>query len=47
MKTKRFTAEQIIAVLKEANGDMPVKELALGLDTVYLITLLEQQFRQI
>jgi putative transposase len=27
MKTKRFTTEQIIAVLKEADGGMPVKEL--------------------
>lgn len=27
MKTKRFTTEQIISVLKEADGGMPVKEL--------------------
>lgn len=27
MKTKRFTTEQIIGVLKEADGGMPVKEL--------------------
>lgn len=27
MKTKRFTAEQIIGVLKEADSGMPVKEL--------------------
>jgi putative transposase len=27
MKTKRFTTEQIIAVLKEADGGMPIKEL--------------------
>lgn len=27
MKKKRFTTEQIIAVLKEAEGGMPVKEL--------------------
>jgi len=27
MKTKRFTTEQIIGVLKEAEGGMPVKEL--------------------
>ena len=27
MKTKRYSTEQIIAVLKEAEGGMPVKEL--------------------
>jgi putative transposase len=27
MKTKRFTTEQIIGVLKEADSGMPVKEL--------------------
>jgi len=27
MKTKRFTTEQILGFLKEADGGMPVKEL--------------------
>jgi putative transposase len=47
MKTTRFTTEQIIGVLKEAEAGMPIKELCRkhGMSDATLIQLESQVWR--